>query len=223
MPSATQQNQTDKVSDPRTVKWPVNTIRAVTFFVPALILAIVAYQPWFDPKLVFLDPLVAAEIASECCSVSFGFMSQLGIMVWISTAAICLFCGIVLMLAGSRRRTFLFALTAGFLTGWLAIDDAFMLHEKVLPALGISQNAVLLTYILLAALYVATSWRLILENDFILLMVGGAGFAVSIAIDIILHTPLWIHLEDSAKFFGICCWASFHITTLARVQLNHTA
>lgn len=223
MSSATRQNQINKVSGRQSIKWPVNAIRAVTFVVPLLVLAIVAYQPWFDPKMVFLDPLVAAEIANECCSVSFGFMSQLGIMVWISTAAICLFSGIVLMLVGSERRIFQFALTAGFLTGWLAIDDAFMLHEKVLPALGISQNVVLFSYIVLAVLYVATSWRLILENDFVLLMVGGTGFAVSIAIDIILHTPIWIHLEDSAKFFGICCWASFHITTLARIQLDPPA
>lgn len=210
----------DKISDPSMFRsnWPLNTIRLVTIIPSLIILVIVLFQPWVDPKLMFFDPLVAAEVADECCSVAFGFMSQLGIMIWIATASICLFSGILMIFDETLKKFSSFALSAGILTGWLAIDDAFLLHEKVFPILGVSQNVVLSSYILLTLIYLAMSWRIIINSDYLLLILGGIGFTVSLLIDIVLHTPIWVYLEDSGKFFGICCWAAFHISTLARLQ-----
>ena len=199
---------------PSPVNWVVHT---ATYSVPAVLLAIVALQPWEDPALIFLDALVAAEVAPQCCSVAYGFMSQLGIFIWISTSAVCLFAGALMLIKALPGNLAAFAISAGLLTGWLGIDDAFLLHEKVFPKLGVPQNAVLASYIALTLAYVASSWRILLKSDFSILAIGGAAFACSLGIDIVLHNPAWIHLEDSAKFLGICCWGSFHVSTLLKM------
>lgn len=192
-------------------------IHVITYAIPTLILTIVAIQPWEDPKFMFLDVIVAAEVAPECCSVAYGFMSQLGILMWICTATACLFAGVLMLINGLPKNLAIFAISAGLLAGWLGIDDAFLLHEKVLPKFGVPQTVVLMTYVVLTLAYIAASWRILLKSDFLILAAGAAAFAISLAIDIVLHTPDWVHLEDSAKFFGIFCWMSFHIATLLKM------
>ncbi|MCJ8323023.1 MAG: hypothetical protein MJK06_03950 [Hyphomicrobiales bacterium] len=120
-----------------------------------------------------------------------------------------------------KKDLFRFAASAGVLTGILAFDDTFMVHELVFPSLGVPQNLVLATYVLLAIIYVVTSWRIVLRADFWILFVGGLALAISLFVDIYFHSliPSLIYLEDSAKFFGIVCWASFHITTLYSLLL----
>ena len=91
-----------------------------------------------------------------------------------------------------------------------------------MPSFGIPQNAVLASYVVLAAIYVLASWRLILRSDYIILLVGGAALALSIAVDTVFHSlvPSLVYLEDSAKFFGICCWSAFHISTLLGLLID---
>ena len=205
---------------PHETAWPKTIIRIVTFAAPILLLVIVVNQPWENPKYVFQDPLVAAEAADKCCSVYFGFMSQVGVLVWVSTAAICLFSALLMFLNGAPLKLVFFAVTAGLLTGWLGLDDAFLIHERVLPGLGIPQVVVLMSYVILTLVYLTASFRIIMKNDYLLLMAGCTGFVISLALDLVSGVPLWAHLEDSAKFFGICCWASFHISSLLKMQLK---
>jgi hypothetical protein len=195
---------------------PKMWVRSLTFIVPLLFLAAVIFQPWVEPKWMFLDPLTAAQLSGECCSTYFGFASNLGILIWSATAAICLFsAGLFALLKADRALTW-FALSSGILTGWLALDDTFLVHETVMPSLGVPQNAVIAAYAALALLYIASSWRVILASDFWILLIGGLALVVSILVDTVFHSlaPSLVYIEDSAKFFGIFCWASFHITTL---------
>ncbi|HEX9852917.1 MAG TPA: hypothetical protein VGA68_07865 [Woeseiaceae bacterium] len=192
-------------------------IRAVAFTVPALFLAAVLLQPWVEPKWMFLDPLTAAELSGDCCHVYYGFVSNLGVMLWSATAAVCLLAAAVFAMQRRQGPLVWFALSAGALTGWLALDDAFLLHELVLPSLGVPQNAVLTAYLVLGGTYAIASWRMILASDYLVLVVGAAAMAVSIGVDTVFHSllPALVSLEDSAKFFGIFCWAAFHISTMA--------
>ena len=192
-------------------------IRLITFALPALLLLAVINNPWVEPKWLFLDPLTSAEFSGDCCHSYFGAMSNLGILLWASTAAVCLFSAAILILSNHKTSLMWFALTAGLLTGWLAIDDTFMLHENVLPGLGVPQNLVIGIYAVLALAYIFSSWRIILSADFWILGIGGLALVLSIFVDVVIHSAAKhvIYLEDSAKFFGIFCWASFHITTLA--------
>ena len=192
-------------------------IRLVTFAAPSLFLAAVLLQPWVEPKWMFLDPLTSAELSGDCCHAYYGFVSNVGVMAWVATAAVCLFGAAIMSLHGREKPLIWFALSAGLLTGWLSLDDALMLHELVLPSFGVPQNLVLASYVALGLLYAVSSWRIILTSDYVILFVGGAALVLSIAVDTVFHSllPSLVSLEDSAKFFGICCWASFHITTIA--------
>jgi len=190
-------------------------IRTITFSVPAIFLAVVLLQPWAEPKWMFLDTVTAARFSENCCSTSYGFISNLGIMLWSATAAVCLFAAGVFAKANARALMW-FALSAGLLNGLLALDDAFLLHENVLPYFGIPQNLVLATYVALALAYAAASWRIILASDYLILLVAGTAVAVSLLVDTVFSSlvPSLVYIEDSAKFFGIFSWASFHMTTL---------
>ncbi len=197
-------------------------IRALTFLLPVLFLSVVVFQPWVDPKWMFLDPLTAAELSGDCCHSHYGFVSTAGIILWASTAAISLFAAFQLVLAKSEFRLIAFPLMAGVLTGWVALDDAFLLHETVFPAFGIPQNAVISLYLILGAGYFALNLKNMLRSDFWILAMGASALALSVTVDVVfqsLNSNL-VLLEDGAKFFGIFCWASFHITTFSKLVTN---
>jgi len=104
----------------------------VVLLVPGLLLLAVLAQPWVEPKWMFWDFKTAAEFSDDCCHVYYGFMSNLGIFLWVATAAISLFSALIFFKWKSDKALLRFAVTSGLLSGWLALDDAFLLHEVVL-------------------------------------------------------------------------------------------
>lgn len=205
--------------------WPTNWIRLASVTLPTLFLAVVIGQPFIEPKWMFLDALTAAEQAPKCCTGYFGFVSTLGVMIWVATAAVLLFFGVLFLITGKNRQLTHFALSGGVLTGWLAIDDAYRVHENFLPSLGVPQDLVIIAYAVLAMIYVAASWRVILANDFWILIAGGGALAASIFIDMVFHSLAshFVLLEDGAKFFGIFCWMSFHTSTAMKYMASALA
>lgn len=178
-----------------------------------LFLAFVWIQPWYEARWMFTDALTAASLADACCKSWYGAISMLGIMGWITTAAVCVFAAAVLAMFGGGREPALFLLGAGTLSAILGFDDAYMLHEWVLPRHGIHQTAVMAVPGLLAVLYAVRFRRKLLQHDAWLLALGAGALAGSIAVDQILHSiaPLAIFVEDGLKFFGIVCWVVFHV------------
>lgn len=183
---------------------------------PGSLLGAVFLQPWAEPKWMFLDALTAAELSGDCCHVYYGFISNLGIMLWSGTAAVCLIAALCLFKGKAPRQALRFTASACGLTGWLALDDAFLLHELVLPSLGLPQPVVLAATAALALLYGAMNWRLIFSQEWWVLGLGAFGLALSLGVDQVFHSlsPGLVYLEDSAKFFGIVCWAGFHLMTV---------
>lgn len=202
--------------------WPVNAIRLASLVLPGLFIAIVLLQPVEDPKLLFMDALAAAEHSGDCCKPYYGFASTVGIMIWCATAAVCLFSAAIFALWRRSRATILFAASAGLFSGWLGFDDAFLIHEAVLPNMGIPEGVVMAVYIGLALLYTGISAGSILAADKWLFAAACGALAFSVGIDAVFPNVerTYIYLEDSAKFFGIFMWASFHITTMAYLFLR---
>jgi hypothetical protein len=192
------------------------TMVLACLILPTALLAVVMLQPWAEPKWMFLDPLAAAEYAPKCCSVYYGFVSNAGMLLWTLTAAICLFSVMLLLGREDTKPLRRFALSAGLLTGWIALDDMFLLHERVFPNLGVPQMLVISLYLALGLLYGLANWRFIWSQDWWLLAIGGAGLALSIFVDAVFHSlnPARVYIEDSAKFFGIFAWSTFHCFTL---------
>lgn len=193
--------------------------RIVTFAIPTVILSIAAVQTAVDPRLLMLDPLVAAKISDECCSAYLGIISTLGVMGWIATTAICAFTAYLLYVMRAPKQAFWFALSASMFTGFLAFDDAFLFHEIVAPRLGISQNSVLGAYVGIAGIYCLLAWRFIILSDIVLFVAAGLFLATSMGIDVVLHSTdsRIVFLEDGAKLFGIFCWLGFHANAMTKL------
>jgi hypothetical protein len=182
------------------------------FGLPTLLAAVIALQPWFDPRLAMLDPIVAAEVHTNglCCGVYFGAMSNLGILLWSAAASCCAFAWLVL--ASPRRsaeRPFLGA--AALLSAALCVDDFFLLHERVLPALGVAQEIVLVAYAVAGVAYLLVFRREIMDRHALVLLIALACLGASLGIDLLVKGDVAQILEDAAKFVGIAGWAFFHV------------
>ena len=180
---------------------------------PILLVTAILIQPWFEALLVFPDPIVAAQIAGRCCNTYFGFISNVGVVFWLIAATACSSAALVLAAASAPSRETAFLAAAAALTFVLAIDDLFMLHERLLPELGVPQPPILIAYVLAGIAYVVVFYREIMKRDVEIFAVGLLSLAVSLGIDFFIHErTLAIDLaEDISKFFGIAGWAGFHI------------
>lgn len=180
---------------------------------PVLLMTGIAYQPWIDPGDLLRDPLAVAEMKDECCKVYYGAVSNLGVMIWVGSAVSCLFAAVVLASATGRSVDVSFLVAAGLFTGFLAMDDLYLVHENVLPAFGISEPVTYAAYGLLALAYLIVAWRPISDSHYVLFAVACGFLATSVLIDWQVHADhrLRIVFEDGAKLIGICAWAMFHL------------
>ena len=184
------------------------------FVVPALaIVAIVAGQPFFEARWMFMDPMIAGELSKDCCRFYYGAVSNLGVLMWASTAAICLFAAAVLAFSHGFSNDARALLLAGLLTGWLCVDDLFMMHEGIFMIVGIPQWATIALYLGLTVTYLTTSWRVMAGGNLPLLGLALGLFAVSAGADLIIHSTdnTIILIEDGAKFIAIAAWGGFHV------------
>ena len=68
-----------------------------------------------------------------------GILSNLGILFWACTMAICLFA--YAALTDKKSRTARLILYSGLFTGWLMLDDLFLFHDRIFPDfLGIDEK-----------------------------------------------------------------------------------
>ncbi len=184
----------------------------LTFVPPVILMLGVAFQPWVSPGDLLRDPLAVAEMTDNCCKVYFGAVSNLGIVLWMAGAAVCLFAAAVIVTADRTDVTARFLLAGGLLTGFLGFDDLFLVHENVLPAFGVPEVVTYGAYGLLGLSYLIFFWRQIFSNRFVMFGLAGGLLALSVTIDWFIHTDAdWrILLEDGAKITGITAWISFH-------------
>lgn len=192
-----------------------------TFILPALLLGFVIWQPWFEPRWMFMDALTAARESTECCHASYGIISQAGLLLWSATAAIALFGALVIRAQGAPIERQAFLIYAGLLTGWLVLDDAYLLHESILPGLGLSQTLVQLAYAAAALVYLGLNRALLRQSEWPILVAAGMAMAASMGLDLVIavQSDLVGIIEDALKFYGYVLWAVFHITTTAMLVL----
>lgn len=145
----------------------------------------------------------------------YGLVSTLGVMCWAAAVGMFLM-GACLLYDRLGRRDAAFLTASALLTGYLAIDDAFTLHEQLLPSIGIPEEAVY-AGILVAVLAYAAVFRHEIARSAWLFLVLAVGFlGTSVVIDKgyeLLGSPggggLAIWAEDGAKFIGICAWVAY--------------
>ena len=148
-----------------------------------------------------------------------GLLSNLGIILWCVSAAVCLFAALLLRRGGSREE-FLFLLFAGLLSAYLLLDDFFQFHEVLADRyLGLDEKVVYAALGLGAAAHLVAFRKVILRTRFGLLVLAFAFLATSVAIDEItemlaLRLGDWEYFfEDGAKWLGIACWCGYYLDT----------
>ncbi|KJB90425.1 hypothetical protein [Skermanella aerolata] len=112
-----------------------------------------------------------------------------------------------------------FFLAAGLLTLLLLADDAFMLHEEVLPhGLGIRERYVKVGYLAIAAAFGLGFFKVLIRKNFSLLALAASFFAASLLFDnpeALQAVGLWENdfvlyvAEDGSKFTGIILWLTY--------------
>jgi hypothetical protein len=151
-----------------------------------------------------------------------GFLSQTGLLLWAASAAICLV-GARALAGRGNRSTRSFLTSAGLLTVVLCIDDAFQLHENVLPFFGIPEVFVLGGYVFLMVGFLFKYHQRILRTEYILFGIALTFFSISMTLDL-WHPPgwnRWFH-EDSTRFAGIVAWlAYFFRTTVGALKADY--
>lgn len=169
-------------------------------------------------RLVFgirIDQLTAEPMSIANQPPYYGFLSTLGILAW--AAAIGMFLmGACLLYDGLTRRESAFLTTSAALTAYLCVDDAFSLHETLLPAFGIPE---FVTYAAIGAAVLVYGFAfrdVIRSSAWLFLVLAVALLAGSVAVDVgweLLDRReggmAAMFFEDAFKFTGICAWVSY--------------
>jgi hypothetical protein len=153
-----------------------------------------------------------------------GAISDLGVMLWTATAALAGLAALVHLCTGYNKHQFAVFAFAAVLSGLLAVDDMFLLHDNLLPQIGIPELAVFSVYVVAALFYVAFAWRSIFIGAPLHLAFTGAMLASGLMIDVVKDTSsgsllallqaneqLRIIGEDGLKFIGIGSWFTLHL------------
>lgn len=134
-----------------------------------------------------------------------GFASHTGVVLWIAASAIAFFGGLLASQMRLPNNRFLYV--AGALSLLLGLDDLMMLHEDILPRIGIPQMLVLLAYASFAMVFVLRCYREILSGSYVLFSLAALCLGTSLLIDLALpYSELEAAVEDCAKLFGITFW-----------------
>jgi hypothetical protein len=187
----------------------------------AVVLGGAVAQDRVPPVALFADPLAAAASVEVCCKPYLGAVSAAGVLLWAASAAVCAFTALVLACSGRVGRAGL-PLAAGTLTGLLAVDDLWMVHERLLPAQGVPEQAVLAFIVGCGALYLLAFRRRLLSFRWPMLAVACGAFAVSIGADALSSLPPSLHVltEDGSKFVGIVAWFLFHVEAMLTLSVG---
>ncbi|MFG0306293.1 MAG: hypothetical protein ACF8Q5_08780 [Phycisphaerales bacterium JB040] len=158
-----------------------------------------------------------------------GILSLAGSMLWGVIVGVCLIGARLHRVSDPGLSGFLRA--GALLALVLGADDTFQLHDRILPLyLGTPESVIIGAYLGATGLFLWRFRRNILETDWTILLLGGAGFALSIGLDKLLeYGSVATFIEDVAKLLGIMMWsayftraASTHALALA-TSPGHTA
>jgi hypothetical protein len=173
---------------------------------PASVVALAALVAWigllavvrsagFNAAALMRDPATMVGLP-----LGHGSLSTVGAMGWAFAAALCF--------AAHLTRMPAMGSIAGLLVV-LGLDDALLLHEEVLPAVGIPQALVFAAYLGWAAAIARQVAAHAAELDAGLLAVACTAFGISMGLDVAAHAP--VVFEDGPKLFGIAVlgWWAF--------------
>ena len=137
-----------------------------------------------------------------------GFVSNIGVWLWVSTVAICVFALVAGTAVASRERSELLVLLA-MLSLLIAVDDFFLLHERY-----VYQKGLFLFYAVCAIALLIRHFRQIIDIDGFSFGLAGLLLASSVIIDIKQRKFSFDYaqvqlVEEGCKFVGAAIWLFF--------------
>ncbi|MEE9368599.1 MAG: hypothetical protein V3V05_07005 [Pontiella sp.] len=137
-----------------------------------------------------------------------GFLSNIGVWLWVSSAAICFYSAFSSSVTLTYPRKELLLLT-GTLSLILAVDDFFMIHDRY-----VNERICYLFYAVCGGLLLLRHYKTILEIDSIAFLLAGSLLAMSILTDLVQdHIPIMYVItqifEEGFKFLGVATWLYF--------------
>ena len=161
------------------------------------------YLSGFEIMEILRDPAQQTEVSSLL-----GFLSNIGIWLWVSSAAISFFYVLSNFNSGDKRdRELLFL--AGMLSMVLAIDDFFMIHDRY-----VNQYICYTVYAIFAVSLFVRHFNRIIEIEGFAFLLAGLSLALSILTDHFQYeVPIGYGitqiLEEGFKFMGAATWLYF--------------
>ena len=155
-------------------------------------------------------------------------LSNWSVILWITTAVICLFGAVILKKQNTPKDTLRFIIGSGLLSLFLGIDDLYRLHDKIFPRMfHAPESFFYLLYFFTFLIYLMFFTTQILKYDYLLF--GAAFFLLVISRRIAVIIPFFdqfMTTGDMLKYFGIVFWlAFFYRTVLHEINtlINKTA
>ncbi len=147
-----------------------------------------------------------------------GLLSTLGLLVWAGTFSVCFFAS-----RDSSHPFYNILRWGAFLSFLLVMDDAFLLHEEILPKqVGIPEILVVGSYGVMGLAFFWNSWKTILKSPYLLLALAFIGLGASATLDqFMTFSDRETAIEDGLKFFGILSWYAYFFL-VARTIHNET-
>lgn len=137
-----------------------------------------------------------------------GSLSWLGVAGWAVAAIASVRQGRAAPLADSKYRWRRFCWATGAWGFMLGIDDALLLHERVLPQyFHLSESAIYGLYGALALWYLVSFWQEICHTPRLFIGLAGGFWAASIGLDRLFPAAeIVLQSEDLLKLIGILWW-----------------
>lgn len=195
------------------------------FYIPFLILLLVAgLQQTVPVEILTRDIFVTTQ-----APVYTGLLSNLGILTWGISCAICIFTWFLVKPNNSQeKKVKAFIGWSGLISVFMMIDDFFMLHEEVIPThVGIPEKLIVLAELAWVVFHLYYFRKIILNSTpYKILGLSLLWFIFSLGVDVLpieinYHTfqsNLMFILEDGSKLMGIVTWC-FYFCTVCYQQI----
>jgi hypothetical protein len=188
---------------------PPNHKWLLALYLPVFTLLLSVTIATYPSKIALLD-LTRDMAAIAHVHPLVGVVSNVGILLWCATAAICLFSAGLLRQHGLRAEA-RFLSWGGLLTTVLLLDDLFMIHEYIAPMhFHVNEKVVLAIHACAAGAYLVSQRRLILAANYQLLAAAMLLFFLSMVVDVADVPGWWRPAEDGFKLLGIASWFGYH-------------
>ena len=177
------------------------------FSLISFIIAISLNQFRGYPFQMMFDDVAAAR--GKFTGILVGLFSNIGLFL-LSAAAGISFISLKLPKIKNQLNIDKFFSFSFFFSFVLLIDDAFLLHEKVLPDRGIPEIIIFILYFLYGFYGLIINYKFISNSSWKILLLANLFFAISFFCDLKLNNlidyDLLIFIEDFAKLTGVFSW-----------------